>query len=442
MIDGSRIRSLSLPPLAAAALLAAASGLALSAPVAAAGPGFPTSGPDVTINLLDDVESYGVGGGVAGYSVGTTSCNIGDQNLNWCDNGGCPGDVQPDQHPVIAQGLYRLKDGRLTQIGMSWLKHGFLATNTTEGVCKTVGGCISPGTGDLLGPGCRDTYWASLNGGRPLGPRSEVNATTGEFPFPHGGGGTTTTPGDQRIRVATADVDPAQNAGALYWVEGQYVADNDALAGNGLNNASHRSATVAANSSFTITPTGSVVRERSAIHAWKAADGSVEIHHVDVASSVPERFEVARKVTQVDGDTWHYEFAIRNMNSDRAARAFTVDFADGTSITGVGFRDIDHHSGEPYSTADWTPSATQATGTVTWSTETFQTNPNANALRWATMFNFWFDADVAPGAELHTLELFKPAFPAAVSWEWPLFADGFEAHNLVAWSSFEPRPTS
>src|SRR5688572_22872499 len=114
---------------------------ALSVPVLAVGPGVPTTGPDVTINLLDDVDSYGVGGGFAGYAVGTTSCNIGDQNLNWCDNGGCPGGIQPDQHPVIAQGLYRLKGGRMTQIGASWLKHGFFATNSTEGVCKTVGGC-------------------------------------------------------------------------------------------------------------------------------------------------------------------------------------------------------------------------------------------------------------------------------------------------------------
>lgn len=147
---------------------------------------------------------------------------------------------------------------------------------------------------------------------------------------------------------------------------------------------------------------------------------------------------MARKVTQLDVDTWHYEYALRNVNSDRSARAFTVDFADGTPVFGVGFHDIDTHSGEPYSTDDWIPSVTPGTGTVAWSTATFAGNPNANALRWSTMYSFWFDADAPPDTAVHTLELFKPGSPTSVTFTIPLFSDGFESHNLTAWSEAIP----
>ena len=33
---------------------------------------------------------------------------------------------------------------------------------------------------------------------------------------------------------------------------------------------------------------------------------------------------------------------------------------------------------------------------MTWSTETFATNQNANAIRWGTLYNFRFDADRPP----------------------------------------------
>ena len=418
-------------------LVATAAFVAADSTSVAVAQGIPTLGPDVTVNLLDTVDNYGNTGGILGYTVGTTSCNIGDTPVNWCDGSGCGGGLTSKQHPVIAQGLYRLKDGRLDQIGMSWLKHGFVSTNSTEGACKQGAGCTGPPLGgNQLGVGCRDTYWASLNGSRPLGMRSEVNATSGDLLIDY-----TNMPFsaayEQRIKVAQNDVDPALNPGASFWIEGQYVSDNDALAGNGLNNASYRSVSVTA-VSFDLTLQSTIVREHTALHAWRTADPTVEIYNIDLPGAVVERFELARKVTQLDVDTWHYEYAIRNMNSDRAARAFTVDFPAVTPITNVGFKDIDHHSGEPYSTTDWTPFIDSPNGIVSWSTETFATNTNANALRWATMFNFWFDADAPPAGAVHTLELFKPGSPASVSFLMPLFADGFQSHNLTAWSTAQP----
>jgi len=387
-----------------------------------------TVGPDVTVVNLPSITNWGVSGGIRAYSVGTTSCNIGDKPVAWCDAGTClGGTLQSNDHPVIAQGLYRLKDGRFSQIGMSWLKHGWLSTNSGNnnsgcgpGVCTQ-----PPGGGDQLGIGCTDTYGSDLNGGTGnpgtcaggggcrLGARSEVNPTTGDFPMPY-----TNFPHpsaiDQRIQVPETEIDPALNSGALYWLEGQYLAADDGLAGNAYNNASYRRVTVGTSSPFNLSFSGGTVQQNTALQAWKIIDTAVETFNTDFCSAPVERFEVARKVTVVDADTWHYEYAVRNMNSDHAAQRFAVDLPDGTPIGNVGFKDIDHHSTEIYSTTDWTSSIDAPNGTVSWSTETFAANNNANALRYATLFNFWFDADAAPATAQHSIDLFKP-LPEAVA---------------------------
>ena len=45
---------------------------------------------------------------------------------------------------------------------------------------------------------------------------------------------------------------------------------------------------------------------------------------------------------------------------------------------------------------DW-PSS-RASNTITWTTSTFAANANGNSIRWGTMYNFRFDANVAPAA--------------------------------------------
>lgn len=384
-----------------------------------------TTGPDVTVINLPDITNWGVSGGIRAYSVGTTSCNIGNAPVAWCDAGTClGGTLQANDHPVIAQGLYRLKSGRFSQIGMSWLKHGWLSTNSNNTACAGITCQTPPGGGDQLGVGCTDTYGSGLNGGSGnpgtclggsgcrLGMRSEVNATTGDFPMPYTN---ISHPSaiDQRIQVPEVDVDPALNSGASYWLEGQYIGADDGFAGNAFNNASYRQVTVGS-TPFNLTFSASTVREKTALQAWKAVDSTVEISNFDFCSAPVERFEVARKVTVVDADTWHYEYAVRNMNSDLAAQQFSVDFPDGTPITNVGFKDIDHHSGEIYDGTDWTSTIDGPNGTVRWATETYAANHNANALRFATLFNFWFDADAAPGAAAASIDLFKP-LPEAVA---------------------------
>lgn len=176
----------------------------------------PSLGPDVWVAELIDIAYYATVGNTAAYAVGTDACNKGDADAMWVSS--------TNRHPVIAQNLYRLKDGRFEQVGQSWLKHGFASTNSA-----TCGTCQMPSAGGAaLGPNCSDAYGAGLNGSQGLlGPRSQVNPATGVFPYPFSAAPFT---GDiaRRLQVNTADVLPAQNANAQYYAECHYITQDDA----------------------------------------------------------------------------------------------------------------------------------------------------------------------------------------------------------------------
>ncbi|MHC4219445.1 MAG: hypothetical protein ACYSU7_13445 [Planctomycetota bacterium] len=283
----------------------------------------PGIGPDVIVGDLSSISKFGTVGTITGYAIGTESCNIGNQPLEW--------DQDTNQHPVIGQNLYRLKDGRFEQIGMSWLKHGFAAL--TLSLCCS---CQNPGTSQLLGVGCSDPYGASLNGdqnGFPcgggltcggLGPRSEVNASTGIYAFPYGSAGLSGDAIYKRLQVQNDDVDPAQNTGALYYGEGHYVAQDDAAWGNHFNNASYEQALVGSFSGggWNLGLTGSTTRETAAIYAWQDNDPLVVIESIN--DSGKGRFHLGYRVTDNGDGTWHYEYALHNLNSHRSAREFIV----------------------------------------------------------------------------------------------------------------------
>jgi hypothetical protein len=355
-------------------------------------------GPDVIVGSISDVGNYGTdGSGIYAYSLGTTSCNIGTVPVQWVAN--------TNAHPVIGQHVFRLKPvagqpySRFEMIGMSWLKHGFTAL--AGNLCNS---CQNPGTGSLLGVGCSDPYGASLNGSQGNGCRSDVNASTGYFPYPSTGfPGAAPTIG-RRIQIQATDVNPALNAGATYWADCQYVTADDALAGNKNNNASYRLMAFGTAPNFTGALSGGTVQQQPAIMAWAAVDASVQITNVDILND--GRFIIAKRVTSLGGGNYHYEFAIHNLNSDRSGRGFTVDFPAGTTITQAGFRDVGYHSFEIWDGTNWP--ATINGASINWATtQTFAQNPNANALRWGTSYNFWFDATAAAETN-ESIELFKP----------------------------------
>jgi hypothetical protein len=134
------------------------------------------SGPDVIVGDLPDMAQFGSNGTFVGLGIATTSCNNGNQALNWFS-------LPQTDHPVIPQNLYRMSGSnseRFEQIGQSWLKHAFAALQGNA--CNF--GCTPGCSGSQLCPGCSDPYSSSLNAGQTgLGSRAWVNPFTGAYPI-------------------------------------------------------------------------------------------------------------------------------------------------------------------------------------------------------------------------------------------------------------------
>ena len=357
--------------------------------------------PDVIVGDLFNINSYGSAGDIFAYSVGTESCNIGNVTLSWVAGN--------NLHPVIGQEMWRLKDGVLEQIGISWLKHSFCALdNTFCGPCTVTNDC------DILGIGCSDPYGAGLNGSQVnLGPRSQVNASTGVFPYPF------TAPAfngiiARRLQVHEADLTAAENAGAQYFVTSHYVTQDDAQGGNGDNNSSYRQITIdPASPNFTagMMPGSATQQQSPGIQAWQDFVPTVSLEDVQVPND--GLIIVGNNITDNGNGTWHYEYAVYNINSDRCADRLTVNFPGVVDVTNISMHDVDHHSGEPYDGTDWPGNYSQGVG-VTWQTTPFGTNQDANAIRWSTMYNFRFDANAPPASGTGSLGIFKPGTPSAM----------------------------
>jgi len=365
----------------------------------------PGEAPDIIVGDLHLVQRFGTENGITGFSVGTISCNPGTCWAKWF------GSI--NEHPVIAQNMFRLKDGRFEQVGQSWVKHGFFALS--QDFCSN--SCVADLTGTHLGVNCSDPYTSMLNGDQSrLGPRSEINASTGKFPYPFSTQGATGGPIYKRLQVHNTDLDPALNPGAAYFVEGQYVTADDILGGTEANNNSYRPVDVTDNGgAFDISLTGSTVQQAAAVKAWAAEDPGVHGASVQVIND--GLFLVYSNATDLGGGMWHYEYAVQNLTSQRAAGWFEVPLPSGALVQNIGFHDVDYHSGELYSSTDWIGQvvADPAGDVVSWSTTSFGIDPDANALRWGTLYNFRFDADAPPVTGDLTLGLFVPNPPASVA---------------------------
>ena len=93
----------------------AAFGIAVAAAQLKAG-GSGLIGPDVIYSDCTAISRWGTVGGIWGYSLESHTCNIGDEDLLW--------GTTHNGTPVLGMNAYRLYEGRLVQIGMSWAKNG------------------------------------------------------------------------------------------------------------------------------------------------------------------------------------------------------------------------------------------------------------------------------------------------------------------------------
>jgi hypothetical protein len=347
-------------------------------------------GADIVHSDINGIAVYGPVNGKLAYALGSNTCNIGTANSEWT-NGGSPG---------LAMNIYRLHNGRLMQLGASFVKHSCCAAAGNG--CSTLADppsaltCNGAG-GSQLGAGCRDVYGASYNGGQSrLGPRSGINPWTGAFTPISAGTGDAVF---RRSQVNQSDMNTTTFPGALWLGEGVYVATADAVAGNRNNNASYKRLTNTSNGTVMGT-TGTTAIGIPAIRAWRdlggpggTPDTSVTVAQADFAGE--GRFWYAQKVTNNGNGTWRYEYAVFNLSSQSAGGVFTIGAPASVAITNMGFYAPANHSNEVYNNNAWT--MTRGTNSVTWATDqTFAQNPNANSLTWGKMFNFWFDANSAP----------------------------------------------
>jgi hypothetical protein len=409
VVNGT-LQSVTMPPLQGAA----------SAGEQAAQPSVGTvPGPDVIVGDLPSVEQGGSNGSFVGLGVGTTSCNNGQAPLHWFS-------LPNNDHPVIPQNLYRMSGGtdnieRFEQIGQSWLKHAFFALEGNDcGFGCSTSGCT---TGSNLCSGCSDPYSASLNYSQSgLGSRAWVNPFTGVFPgspSPANHTGHTHTGTSHRVTVAMSDLDTTQNPGATYFAEGQYVTPHEyawcqANPGqcNMYNNVSYRQFSVSGTTNFTFSPVGSTARSNPAIFAWTGAT----INKIEPDPGNDGIAFIGYKVTNPSAGVWHYEYAIYNENLDRAIQSFAIP--TGRRIRNIGFHAPPQEPGwandgtvgnAGYSSTPWTSVVTG--GSLTWSCETLAQNPNANAIRWGTLYNFRFDSNRPPQNEFAVIGFFKTGVP-------------------------------
>ena len=396
----------------------------------AAGADAPTlvAGPDVIVGDLPEMAQYGHSGSFVGLGIGTTSCNNGDQPLHWFA-------LPNTDHPVIPQNFYRMCGGadnsdRFEQVGQSWLKHAFAASEGNDcGFGCNTSRCT---TGSNLCPGCSDPYGSSLNASQDsIGSRAWVNPFTGSFPSGannHSGHNHTGT--SHRVTIATSDLDPSLNPGATYFAEAQYVTPHEYTwcqshprQCNMNNNASYRQFTVTGGpTNFRFSSVGLTMRMQPALMAWAGAT----VSQVEPDPGNDGIWFMGYKVTNPSAGVWHYEYAVYNENLDRGIQSFSVPVITGVNISNIDFHAPPQEPGwandgtfnnQGYSSTPWT--VTQSSNSITWNTETFAQNQNANAIRWGTLYNFRFDADQPPQSANATVDFFKTGSPMTVAIQAP-----------------------
>jgi hypothetical protein len=329
-----------------------------------------------------------------GLSMSTTSCNVGAHPINWYA-------PMNQNHPVIAMNLYRLHNNRFEHVGLSWLKHGFLSTNSSGcGSCQQ-----PPGGGNQLGLNCTDTYGTGNNGDRTyLGERKEVNPFTGYWEcrgswfsnyvddcVRRNNSGSVTNAVDHRLEVLDADLNVA---GAEFLYEAYYILQNDV---DKYNNIGYRRSTVNwTGSQWSFNNNTAAIVRAPALTYWDP--------NAQIATPRTEGDAwVGVKVLDLGGGNYRYLYVVYVHDLDRQIREFSVPVLAGANVSNIAFRDVDQDAGN-----NW--AGTYANGKVTWSTQTHAQNPNANSLKYSSAYNFEFDADVAPAAGPTTVMLgqFKP----------------------------------
>ncbi len=391
------------------------------------------------------VDPYGDGNPtpVTGYTMETWACNQGDEWASWIFGSA--------DHPLISQNVFRIKDGRFEQIGMAWLKHTWDAADF--GICP--GDTHEPNATHLwMTIGLFDIYSAGLNAVQvDLGPRSDVNAASGVYPYPY------TIHWDQsgnsifkRLQIRNDDLDPSLNVGAHYLAEGYYLTTDEVPAGfnKQYNNALFRKVDVGTftGGGYNLTPIGPQNTHQTAVEGWvQLANDPAETDHFDPDDWKPTlrslfstednaplgKIQLAFNVTDLGGGMWAYDYHVYNYNSHRSVRSVSIPLPTDSASVNMAFHAPFYHSDEPVDNVAWSTANTPG-GTAEWSTDiwTIANDKSANAVRWSTGYSFHLETSSPPDNAPISLGLFRPG-PGADSLETLVLGPGPDCNgNNVA----------
>ena len=158
---------------------------------------------------------------------------------------------------------------------------------------------------------------------------------------------------------------------------------------------------------FSSTPISTLPNWGFAIDSWAATQVVVSEESPVVKGVSPDgRCILAYKVTDSGNGSWHYEYALQNIDMDRQVDEFSVPIPAGVNVTNIGFHAPAHTETKAYpggpaiDNAQW--NGVVSGGAITWST-------TSNPVRWGTLYNFRFDADAPPTVVNATVGLFRAA---------------------------------
>lgn len=371
--------------------------------------------PDAVVSDVTGLEQRGRLGDEASFSMRTVICNMGDAPMDWHRN--------PDpRHPFLVFNMFKLTESRVEQIGQSWVKHGYSASQ--GGGCGQA--CIRFGGSQYLGIGCSDVYGVGTNARQTTyAPRKEIDPWLGAYTYEgshlDGNGDGPFNPVEQILRVHDDDLDPTVDPAARYFVELLVLTHDDS---DHTNSVGYKEFSIAGRPGGTWDTSFLAGNANPGNILWEWLGADFTIFPQD-APQEDGRCYLKTRVSDNGDGTWHYEYAIYNLDMGRGVRSFSIPVPGDASITDIDFHAPLSH-GEGYSNDPW--GITRGDGALTWSTESFARNPGANPLRWGTLYNFSFDADAAAGEgvveiapwlpggiETHTGSALTPAASADVT---------------------------
>lgn len=339
-------------------------------------------GADIVISGITNGIAFGEVDGLRSYAFGFETCNVGDTPVAW--------ESGTNRHPVLGTQLYRLHEGRFEQLGLSLAFHEFFPLEL-----NTCGDCTPSGDFSTLGIGCTNANSSGIAGAQnTLGPRTEINPSTGFFPFPPAGFNET---GDAIFKRLRAPEDDLNTPGARYFIETVSVAPDDAEAGNSANNASYREVTFQG-PNLSPALVGNTTAGLPAIYAWQQADPSVHIAEAETADG--GRIVVASHAVRDSDLGWRYDYAVFNLDSEINVVGFEAPNPPRDGFVRVGsetFRDVDYHSGDPVDSTDWEDS--RFAFSTRWDSQPAPALASLrNTIRWGTLYSFGYSSIADPDA--------------------------------------------